>query len=479
VNIFFEQELKTLKEANNELENSYKNAELDFNTEQILTGVASLTSKIRQEMAESENEIAHDFVEHIAPSLFTPLPARSLIEIQPSPSDNREREIPDGALLSSKSKNAGEKAFFWRITGKHRFNPAQKIISVKATEDSGGFDCLEFESEGDGPWVIFIDGESEFAWGLWLFMQEHAKPFVISKPQNPWELCKDFFCFEEKFRYIYMEHLPKNIRFEKKIPKSIFSKIQTENFKLHVFPVENAFEQSLGPVLLDSGTFEANIFPNEQRQCILSLKHVLAGNIKKARFSEAKYRYSYGKISVANLPPNANMLSISAIVCDGVSAASALDEHSSLQVKNPNMQMCSVYSVINALPFLQSCSPEWEIFGLLQKNYVRFFEDDALKNALEMQAWNPQGKRNYLAQSIKNVTCETASAVHKGAIIPKANIKIILSLDFFSKNNYEFLGTLHAFGEMLFYLFKKIFLCNMLIELVLFVEPLGLELKWE
>ncbi|MDR2580752.1 MAG: type VI secretion system baseplate subunit TssF [Fibromonadaceae bacterium] len=457
---FYEQELKVLKEAT---------SGLDFNSEQILVGLASLTARIRREMAESENEIARDFIESVAPELLLPLPARSLAEIQPSPSDNQEREIPSGALLCSKSKN--EKPFFWRVIGEHRLNPAQKIISVKAVEDSQGFDCLEIESSGKGPWVIFIDGEGDFAWSLWLFMLEHAKPFVITKPQNPWELCRDFFCFEEKFRYIYIENLPQKIRFAKKLPREVFSKINTENFKLNVLPIENAFEQNLEPVLLESGVLETKIFPNEKRQIILSLKEV----------KDAKYRYNSGLLRFASAP-NAKVLSISAIVCDGMAAVNSLDVNSALLVKNSAMQMCNVRSVIKALPFapaLQSNAPEWGLFGLLEKNYMQFFEGDTLKNALEMQLWNAQGKRNYLVQGIRKVLCETSSAVHKGCIVPKMNVKIILSLEFFAQNNHEFLGVLRAFGEMLFYLFKKIFICNTLLGLVLRVEPFGMELKWE
>jgi len=234
--------------------------------------------------------------------------------------------------------------------------------------------------------------------------------------------------------------------------------------------------------LLSDGIFEAKIFPNEERQTILSLKDVLAGNIKTATFQEIKYRYNSGQIRFADLPPSADALSIAAIVCDGTSAAGALEQGNALQAKNSAMQMCEINSVMNALPFLPPFagnSDEWKILGLLQKNYLRFFEKGALKNALEMLLWNAQGKRNYLAHSIKNVFLESKNAVHKGCLVPKANVKIILSLDFFDMSNYEFLGVLRAFGETLFYLFKKIFICNALVALVLRIEPFGMELKWE
>jgi len=479
---FYEQELKILQDLKKEFHGAYKNTELNFGTDRLLAGLASLTARIRREMAETENEIARDFVESIVPNMLLPLPVRSLVEVIPAPTDNLEREIPNEALLCSKCKKYGEKPFFWRVMGSHKFNPLQKIISVKATEDAEGFDCLEIENCGGGPWIIYINGEGEFAWALWHFMLECAKPCIMAKPQNPWELCRDFFCFEEKFRYIYMENLPSKIRFAKKIPREIFSKIRTENFKLNVLPVENAFEQNLEPVLLEGGVFEAKIFPNEERQIISHLKEVLAGNAKRANFKKVKYRYESNRIRFADLPPNADMLSVAAIVCDGNSAAGALEQGSVLQAKNSAMQMCEVRSVINAQPYLpQFCgeSPEWEILGLLQRNYLQFFEGDALKNALEMQLWNTQGKRNYLAQSIKSVSLENKSTVHKGCLLPLANVKITLSLDFFDKNNYEFLGILHAFGEMLFYLFKKIFICNMLVSIILRIEPLGVELKWE
>ncbi|MCL2100347.1 MAG: type VI secretion system baseplate subunit TssF [Fibromonadales bacterium] len=462
MNAFYEQELKTLR--------SLKNVELNFETEQILFGVAALTARIRREIAETENEIARDFVESIAPEMLLPLPARSLAEIVPSPADNSAREIPSGALLSSKSKKYGEKPFFWRVIGTHKLNPLQRITSVKVVE-SEGFDCLEFESSGDGPWVIYINGESEFAWALWHLLLEHGKPHIIAKPQNPWELCRDFFCFEEKFRYIYMENLPKRIRFAKKIPKNV----SAENFKLNVLPVENAFEQNLEPVLLENGVFETKIFPNEERQTILHLKEVLAGNMKKASFKEAKFRYDSNEIRFANLPPEADMLSVLAVVCDGISAV--LEQGSALQAKNPAMQMCKINSVIDALPFLPPIverEREWKILGLLQKNYLRFFEGDTLKNALEMQLWNAQGKRNYLVHGIKKVSLESKNAVHKGCLVPMASVKIVFDI-----NSREFSGILHAMGEMLFYLFKKIFICNMMVELILRVEPFGMELKWE
>jgi type VI protein secretion system component VasA len=273
MNAFYEQEIKALQNFKKEFDNAYRNANLDFNAEQILLGLASLTARIREEMAETENEIARNFVESIIEDLLLPLPSRSLAEVIPSPADNQEREIPGKAMLSSKSRNSSEKPFLWSVTGSHKFNPAQKIISASAKEDSNGFDCLEFESIGKGPWIVYINGETEFAWGLWNFILENAldiavKPYVIAKPENPWELCRDFFCFEEKFRYIYMENLPRKLRFAKKIPREIFSKISTENFKLNVLPIENSFEQNLAPVLLDSGVLEAKIFPNEERQII-------------------------------------------------------------------------------------------------------------------------------------------------------------------------------------------------------------------
>jgi type VI protein secretion system component VasA len=484
MNVFYEQEVKILQNLKKEFNNTYKNVDLNFDTEQLLHGLAYLTARIRREMAETENEIAKDFVESVAPNLLLPLPARCLAEIIPSPSDNFEREIPNGTMFYSKSKKNGEKPFFWKVAVEHKFNPTQKIISVKAMEDSEKFDCLKFESSGTGPWIIYINGESDFAWALWYFLLEYTKPlikpYIIAKPQNPWELCKDFFCFEEKFRYVYMENLPSKIRFEKKIPRDIFSKISEKNFKLNVLPIENVFEQNLEPILLNDGVFEAKIFPNEERQTILSLKEVLAGNVKAANFKEIKYRYNSGQICFANLPKNADMLSIAAIVCDGTSATTALEQGSALQTKNSTMQMCEINSMMNALPFLQPLgSDEWKILGLLQKNYLRFFEGDSFKNAIEMFLWNSQGKRNYLVHSIKNIFLENKNAPYKGCLVPKAYVKIILLLDFFDINKGEFLGILKAYGETLFYLFKKIFICNMLVALVLRIEPFGMELKWE
>jgi type VI protein secretion system component VasA len=451
--------------------------EQELKTE-ILSGLAALTARIHREMAETENEIARDFVESVAPELLLPLPCRSLAQIIPSQNDNQKREIPCGALLCSKGKNSKEKPFFWRVSGNHKLNPAQKIASAKAVEDSQGFDCIEFESSGSGPWIIYIDGESEFAWNLWHFILEYAepapKPYVIAKPQNPWELCRDFFCFEEKFRYIYMEELPHKLRFSKKIPKEIFSGISTENFKLNVLPIENSFEQNLEPILIDCGNIEAKVFALEKRQNILKLCSVLAGNAGEANFKEIQYRYNGSeKISFANLPANADSLSIFALVCDG-SEAAALEQGLPLQAKNSAMQMCEIYSVLKATPFLPPLSLEWQILALLQKNYLQFFEGHALKNALETQLWNTQGKRNFLAQSIKSLSLENKSAVHKGCLVPAASIKIIMNL-----NSIDNPGILKVFGEMLFCLFKKIFICNMAVELVLRIEPFGMELKWE
>jgi len=441
---FYEQELKTLQNLKKDFDSVYKNAELNFDTQQLLTGLASLTARIRREMAEAENEIARDFVESVAPEMLVPRPARTLAEIIPSPSDNLERLIPNGALLFSKNKK--EKPFFWRVIGEHKLNPAQKIISVKASED-----CLEFESSGCGPWIIYIDN-----WDLWHFMLEHAKPYIIAKPENPWELCRDFFCFEEKFRYIYMKELPKKLRFAKNVPM----KASAENFKLNVLPIENAFEQNLEPVLLESGAFETKIFPNEERQIILRLKDVLAGNVKKANFREIKYRYDSNFIRFESL--GADMLSISALVCDGNCATAE-----ELYAKNPAMQMCEVRSVIDVLPFLPCIqSHGWEILGLLQRNYLRFFEGDALKNALGMFE-----TRSYIARNIKSVSLEHKNAVYKDCLVPLASVKIVLSLDW--------TPILHAFGEMLYELFKKIFVCNLLVELTLRIEPYGMELKWE
>jgi len=97
-----------------------------------------------------------------------------------------------------------------------------------------------------------------------------------------------------------------------------------------------------------------------------------------------------------------------------------------------------------------------------------------MKNALETQLWNAQGKRNFLVQCIKNLSLENKSAVHKGCLVPAANIKIIMNM-----NSIDNLGILKVFGEMLFCLFKKIFICNMVVELILRIEPFGMELKWE
>jgi len=451
------------------------------NQTEILLGLEALSARIRQEMAEAENEIARDFVESVAPELLLPLPCRSLVQIVPSPNDNQKREIPCGSLLCSKSKNPREKPFFWRVAGNHAFDPAQKIASAKPAQDSQGFDCIEFESSGEGPWIIYIDGESEFAWNLWHLILEYAshspKPYIVAKPQNPWELCRDFFCFEEKFRYIYMQELPNKLRFSKKIPKEIFSHISAENFKLNVLPIENSFEQNLEPILIGYGDIEAKIFALEERQSVLKLCSVLAGNAGEANFKEIEYRYNGSeKISFANLPANTDTLSISALVCDG-SAAVALEQGSPLQAKNSAMQMCEIYSVLNATPYLPPSggkSMEWQVLALLQKNYLQFFEGNALKNALETQLWNAQGKRNFLVQSIKSLSLQNKSAVHKGCLVPAANIKIIMNL-----SSIDNPGILKVFGEMLFYLFKKIFICNMVVELILRIEPFGMELKWE
>ncbi|MCL1956808.1 MAG: type VI secretion system baseplate subunit TssF [Fibromonadales bacterium] len=451
-----------------------------MNQTEILSGLEALTARIRQEMAEAENEIARDFVESVAPELLLPLPCRSLAQIIPSPNDNQKREIPCGSLLCSKSKNPKEKPFFWRVAGSHALNPAQKIAAAKAAQDSGGFDCIEFESSGNGPWIIYIDGESEFAWNLWHLILEYAshspKPYIAAKPQNPWELCRDFFCFEEKFRYIYMEEVPSKLRFSKKIPKEIFSNISAENFKINVLPIENSFEQNLEPILINYGDIEAKVFALEKRQSVLKLCSVLAGNAGEANFKEIPYRYNGSeKISFANLPAGTDTLSISALVCDG--SAAVVEQGSPFGAKNAAMQMCEIYSVLKATPYLPpqaSKSFEWQILALLQKNYLQFFEGNALKNALETQLWNAQGKRNFLVQSIKSLSLQNKTAVHKGCLVPAANIKITMNL-----SSIDNPGILKVFGEMLFSLFKKNFICNMVVELVLRIEPFGMELKWE
>ena len=454
-NNFYEQELETLKLLKRDFDNFYINADVDFESETLLRGLASLTGRIRAEMAETENEIAKNFVQRVAPDLLLPLPARSLVEIVPAPTDNLEREIGDSAILTYKIQN--QKAFVWRVVGKHKLKPTQKIISVKAVEDSGGFDCLEFETSGDGPWIIYIDG----SWNLWHLMLEHAKPYIVAKPQNPWELCRDFFCFEEKFKFIYMENLPKVLRFAKKLPRDIFNNISARSFKLNVLPIENSFEQNLEPVILSENSFEAKVSANEDRQVILHLKDVQPA---------VDFRFAFGKISFANLPENAEMLSVCAQVCDGSSAV--LEKGNSLQTKDSSLQMCEVFSVTDSSLFLPPKNSEWNILALLQRNYLQFFECDALKNALEMQLLNEQGKRNYLVHSIREVSLENTSAVYKNYLLPKTIVKIIMIVDFVE------IGILHAFGEMLFYLFKKIFICNMLVGIVLRVEPFGVELKW-
>jgi len=64
MNQFYEQELKTLQTFKKEFDETYKGSKLSIDTEQVLLGLASLTARIREEMAETEHEIARDFVNY-------------------------------------------------------------------------------------------------------------------------------------------------------------------------------------------------------------------------------------------------------------------------------------------------------------------------------------------------------------------------------------------------------------------------------
>lgn len=431
MNSFFEEELAALQSAKREFLEKFPNAEIDLNTEMLLNGFATLTARLRKDMAETENKIARGFIEKVSPELLKPISSRTLVEIVPSASDNLIREISAGARLQEKA--SGTILNSWQVTQKHKLNPVQKILSIKAVEDSESFDCLEIEGEGIGDegteYIIYVN-----SWELWYYLLKYAKifsakpynakPFIIAKPKYAWELCRDFFTFEEKFRFIYANALPKKIRFDKKLPRHIFSGVSGDSLKLRVFPVEH-------------------IIPELQAELPIRRGGRQEDGLNKLQGAEC--------------------------------------ENLEFLVKDESLYMCSVRALLKPTPFMNVPNKqnlEWAILAILQKNYLGFFERDVLAEALQMYLWNHQGKRNFLAHSIRKASCEIGNSVFMGSIVPQANIKIIMQCEIFTGNDYEFLGVINAFGEMLFYLFGRTLPCNLKIALTLRIEPFGMEMSF-
>jgi len=536
---YFDDEMYYLRESGRQFAFEYPDsarfldgdtlADRDPAVERLFEGFAFLTARIRQEMDQSESGLARDLAEIAAPELLEQLPSYTMAEIRPPRTETPLRTVETGALLSTGViAGLGYNVLF--SANNTRILSQTEIASVALLEAADGHDALEIQFERPASAQVraeelplYLQGESGLAWTLWYFLiccsekgnSSKVEPYRVVQAKSSWDLCRNFFCMDEQFRFFKLS-LPEfsgkltiQIRFNRKFPRHLVKAVQRDTIRTNVFPLVNKFVQGTEPILLDKRHFEYRIVPRQgRRQELIRLRSVKAGNMKDpGRALEIPPFASPGVpdrlpgqlyyrtttrlsrqgeasawISLGQLPSDTEMLSLEALCCDGAVVREFVQAKDINQVKDPALAGCVVTALLRPSQMLRPPADQelaWRILGLLNAGTQSLANADALKRALALWQWDTVGSKSFLIEGIRKVTYTVSDRSWKGKLLPCIAVSVSLHDDKCQADSWDRLGLIHAFGSVLHELFIAQSTFNTLVTLEIALEPARMQMDWQ
>ncbi len=321
---YYEEELRYLQEGGKEFSEAFPERARYLNihavedrdpyVERLFEGFAFLCARIRQKLDDDFPEFTQNLLEMVAPSFLRCIPSFAMLQFQVKVGAlTGEKKIPKGTQVLSRSVGLQNAVCRFQTTQDTLLYPIQLENFERNYHPvyGEGFQfhftvdpTAETETLSIAELPMYLHGERPLVYFLYYFLTARVKKTMIEfegkqielggqetiltggfletenlwpNPGNSFEgsrLLQEFFCFEEKFRYIRFQGLDKLSKF----PKGRFSlciyfeeplpegkRIKVENFKLYAVPLVNLFETQTEPVNLNHKHFEYSLRPSSQR----------------------------------------------------------------------------------------------------------------------------------------------------------------------------------------------------------------------
>jgi type VI secretion system protein ImpG len=332
---------------------------------------------------------------------------------------------------------------------------------------------------------------------------------------------REFFAFEEKFRFVNCKclkhmkalsasaHFSFTVYFSQSIPPG--KNIKSENFKLYVSPVVNLFEHQAEPIILDHRHFEYRIIPSirdtfdvfavtnvrginkatgEEKNYLKfnEFRHLINEKGDKAggNYYSMRREYMVGNefktyLSLGSHGPvedyKEEYISISLLCTNSSLPRKEIKEG---DICNPVSDFPDFIRFSNLTrPTTPLFPPHkklflWTLLSHINMNFKTLCSRETLKEVLSLYDWKQSGTNRKLIQGVLGVSAAKKDFMMGGQLIHGTEITVT-----FKDGTFNEAGEQNIFGKILLTFLSQYASINYLVALRFISEPSGLTYTWD
>ncbi len=355
-NKYYQDELTYLRALGEEFARAYpklapmlSETGADPDVERLLEGFAFLSGRIRQKLDGDLPELVHNFVTLLWPHYLRPIPSTTMLEFDPSGGALQDTQvIPRGISVESVPVE-GTRCRFQTTSDVTVYPFALKEIALEAPATGAPFLRLGFQvGKADLSKIrladlsLFLSGEPQTAYGLYLLLSNHVKRVVFKNPATRKEAAygpealspggfdeneallpypvssfsgyrylQEYFTLPEKFLFAELPDISPLKRLEIKDRFEIIFefnrrpeeaiRVKPGTVRLYVTPAVNLFPHGATPIRVEQEKTESRLRPetgNPEHYEIFSVEKVsgwAAGTVEEKEYKPFfSYEHSLG-----------------------------------------------------------------------------------------------------------------------------------------------------------------------------------------
>ncbi len=568
---YYEEEMRYLREAGKEFASAFPEKARYLNidavedrdpyVERLFEGFAFLTGRIRQKLDDDFPEFSHNLMEMVDPSFLRSIPSMCMLQFDWRASMLQGAyTIPKGTVMLSTPVGSDKIACRFQSSQSVTLFPFH-ITSMERFRDfrrGDGF-RLRFDWESPEASVLFdpdsiplyLHGDRTFAYRLHHLLvtklrqieveaggkslvignQKNVVPGGFSTDENLLPILdssfegnrylKEFFCFDEKFRYANIsglgrlrelgQHSTFNLvfYFNETLPESL--RVNVENFKLFTSPAVNLFADSAIPVHLNHKHFEYHVIPDSgpssevyEVQSVIGSDKATGSMRDYHKFSDFRHKAVQGGDRAAGVYYQVRQermgrgrfnsylsiasqgqvekfaeeyVSISLISTNGGLPREALKE-GDVTVPTGNFPGFSSFTNFTR-PTAPIYPPRaehylWNVLSHMNMNYRSLTQDGNLKEVMALYDWSHAGANRKIIEGVITCRLEKKNFLIGSQLARGTEINVSIKDGTFSETGEQF-----VFGRILLEFFTQYSTINHLVSLQMTTLPSGALMRWE
>jgi type VI secretion system protein ImpG len=562
---FYEEEMRFLMEGGQEFAEAFPERARHLNittvedrdpyVERLFEGFAFLTGRIRQKLEDDFPEFSQNLMEMVDPAFLRCMPSLAMLQIAFRPNLlPKPYMIPRGTLFLSNPVGAEQSVCRFQSTQDVLINPIT-LTSAETVHHAvlGEGIRLGFQIDAGadmaqlnlGELPIYLHGERSLGYFLHYYFTGKINQILLEGEGGPKSLggqelveaggfgenesllppmdnsfegsrfLQEFFCFEEKFRFIKIRGLDKigewpeggrfslSFHFREPIPQG--KRVKPENFRLHATPVVNLFPAQAEPVNLNHKHFEYPVYADSSRKTeiyeVLSVTGVdKATGAQRPfhKFSEFRHQIlakgteaedSFFQVKQELKGKNRfqtylsvgthrrveelqeEFLSISILGTNGTVPREEILENG---IVNPHAGFPTFCHFTNfTRPTVPIYPPKsdhylWYVLSLMNMNYRSLCQKGNLKEVLSLYDWTHGAVNRKIIDGVAGASAEKRNFLLGHQLVAGAEITVEIRDTAFSEP-----GELHIFARVLLEFFTQYSSINHLVSLKVLLQPSG------